>query len=180
MATESLSKLLLPRWIQLVTLPLLLLLLWAVAGAVRHVLFLFMVAALVALLLNPLVPGITRVWIPRGLGVALVYLCFAALVAPLSTAVGTIAGDQTESASHPVDTYFTKENGHPPQTHAERDVDRLQVWLDHHGLRRVRVRKQLNDFVNSIRTKDVQKYTTRVIDFVEGAAIGTVKLLFSV
>src|SRR5262245_41083305 len=78
MATESPPKLLIPRWIQLVTLPLLLLLVWAVAGAVRHVLFLFMVAALVALLLNPLVRGITRFWIPRGVGVAVVYLCFAA------------------------------------------------------------------------------------------------------
>jgi predicted PurR-regulated permease PerM len=33
--------------------------------------------------------------------------------------------------------------------------------------------------VNNIRTRDVQKYTTRAINFVEGAAIGTVKLLFS-
>src|SRR5215471_9508517 len=179
MATESPPKLLIPRWIQLVTLPLLLLLLWAVAGAVRHVLFLFIVAALVALLLNPLVRGITRFWIPRGLGVALVYLCFAALVAAVSIAVGTIVVDQTKSGSHRVDSYFTKEHGQPPQTHAQRDVDRLQIWLDHHGLRRVRVRKQLNDFVNSIKTKDVQKYTSRVVDFVEGAAIGTAKLLFS-
>src|SRR5262249_834554 len=118
--------------------------------------------------------------VPRGAGVALVSLGFAALVAGVSIAVGTIVVDQTKSASHRVDTYLTRQHGQPPQTHAERDVDRLQVWLDHHGLRRVRVRKQLNDFVNSIRTKDVQKYTTRVIDFVEGAAIGTVKLLFSV
>jgi predicted PurR-regulated permease PerM len=179
MATESPPQLLIPRWIQLVTLPLLLLLIWAVAGAVRHVLFLFMVAALVALLLNPLVRGITRFWVPRGLGVAIVYLCFAALVAAVGIAVGTIVVDQTKSASHRVDTYFTNEHGQPPQTHAERDVDRLQAWLNHHGLRRVKIRKQLNDFVNSIKTKDVQKYTSRVIDFVEGAAIGTVKLLFS-
>jgi predicted PurR-regulated permease PerM len=51
--------------------------------------------------------------------------------------------------------------------------------LNHHGLRRIKIRKQLNDFVNNIRTKDVQKYTTSAINFVEGAAIGTVKLLFS-
>jgi predicted PurR-regulated permease PerM len=179
MATESPPTLQIPRWIQLVTLPLLLLLIWAVAGAVRHVLFLFLVAALIALLLNPLVRGITRVWVPRGLGVATVYLLFAGLVAALSLALGTVVVDQTRSASHRVEAYFTSEHGQPPQTHAERDVDRLQVWLNHHGLRRIKIRKQLNDFVNNIRTKDVQKYTTRVIDFVEGAAIGTVKLLFS-
>jgi predicted PurR-regulated permease PerM len=179
MATESPQKLLIPRWIQLVTLPLLLLLIWAVAGAVRHVIFLFLVAGLVALLLNPLVRGITRFWIPRGLGVATVYLLFACLVAAVSIAIGSVVVDQTKSASHRIDTYFTNEHGQPPRTHAERDVDRLQTWLNHHGLRRVRIRKQLNDFVNNIKTRDVQKYTSRVIDFVEGAAIGTVKLLFS-
>jgi predicted PurR-regulated permease PerM len=179
MATESPPKLLIPRWIQLVTLPLLLLLIWAVAGAVRHVIFLFMVAALVALLLNPLVRGITRFWIPRGLGVAIVYLLFAGLVAAASIALGSVVVDQTKSVSHRIDTYFTNEHGQPPQTHAERDVDRLQTWLNHHGLRRVKIKKQLNDFVNNVKTRDVQKYTSRVVDFVEGAAIGTVKLLFS-
>jgi predicted PurR-regulated permease PerM len=179
MATGSPQKLEIPRWIQLVTLPLLLLLIWAVAGAVRHVVFLFLVAGLVALLLNPLVRGITRFWIPRGLGVAIVYLLFASLLAAASIALGTVVVDQTRSASHRIDSYLTTEHGQPPQTHAERDIDRLQVWLNHHGLRRVKIRKQLNDFVDNIRTKDVQKYTTSVVDFVEGAAIGTVKLLFS-
>jgi predicted PurR-regulated permease PerM len=179
MATESPPKLLIPRWIQLVTLPLLLLLLWAVAGAVRHVIFLFIVAGLIALLLNPLVRGVTKFRIPRGLGVAIVYLLFAALVAAASIAIGTAVVDQTRSASHRVDAYFTDEHGQAGQTHAERDVDRLQSWLNHHGMRRVKIRKQAQDFVNNIRGKDVQKYTTQVIDFVEGAAIGTVKLLFS-
>jgi len=179
MATESPPRLQIPRWIQLVTLPLLLLLIWSVAGAVRHVVFLFLVAALIALLLNPIVRAVTRFWIPRGLGVAIVYLLFAGLVAAASIALGSVIVDQTKSSSHRVDSYFTDEHGQPPQTHAERDVDRLQVWLNHHGLGGIKIRKQLNDFVNNIRTRDVQKYTTRAIDFVEGAAIGTVKLLFS-
>jgi predicted PurR-regulated permease PerM len=179
MAAESPPKLQIPRWIQLVTFPLLLLLIWSVAGAVRHVIFLFLVAGLIALLLNPLVRGITRIWIPRGLGVAIVYLLFAGLVAAASIALGTVVVDQTRSSSHRIDTYFTNEHGQPPQTHAERDVDRLQNWLNHHGLGQIKIRKQANDFVNNIRTKDVQKYTTRAINFVEGAAIGTVKLLFS-
>ena len=179
MAAESPPKLQIPRWIQLVTFPLLLLLIWSVAGAVRHVIFLFLVAGLIALLLNPLVRGITRIWVPRGLGVAIVYLLFAGLVAAASIALGTVVVDQTRSSSHRIDVYFTNEHGQPPQTHAERDVDRLQNWLNHHGLGQIKIRKQANDFVNNIRTNDVQKYTTRAINFVEGAAIGTVKLLFS-
>jgi len=42
-----------PRWVQLVGLPLLLLLIWVVAGAVRHVVFIFLVALLIALLEPP-------------------------------------------------------------------------------------------------------------------------------
>jgi predicted PurR-regulated permease PerM len=179
MAAESPPKLQIPRWIQLVTLPLLLLLIWAVAGAVRHVVFLFLVAGLIALLLNPLVRGVTRAWIPRGLGVAMVYLLFAGLLVAVSIALGSVVVDQTRSASHRIDSYFTDEHGQAQQTHADRDVDRLQTWLNSHGLRRVKIRKQAHDFVDNIRGKDIQNYTTRVVNFVEGAAIGTVKLLFS-
>ncbi len=179
MASGAPPKLQVPRWIQLVGLPLLLLFLWTVAGAVRHVVFLFLVAGLIALLLNPIVRGLTKIWIPRGLGVAIVYLAFAALVAAASIALGTVVVDQTRSASHRVDAYFTKGYGQFHKTHADRDVDRLQLWLDHHHLRRIQIRKQAQHFVDNIRGKDLQKYTQDAINFAEGAAIGTVKLLFS-
>ena len=179
MAAGSPQRIVIPRWIQLVGLPLLLLLIWSVAGAARHVVFLFLVAALVALLLNPIVRGLTRSRIPRGPAVAIVYLAFATLLAAVSIALGSVVVDQTKSASHRVDTYFTDEHGRAQQTHAERDVDRLQRWLNHHHLGGLKIRKQANDFLDNIKTKDVQRYTTDVIDFVEGAAIGTVKLLFS-
>jgi predicted PurR-regulated permease PerM len=168
-----------PRWIQLVGLPLLLLLIWTVAGAVRHVVFLFLVAGLIALLLNPIVRGLTRFWLPRGIGVAIVYLAFAAALAAVVIAIGTVVVDQTRSASDRVDAYFTEEHGQSRETHADRDVDRLQAWLNDHGLRHVKIRKQAHEFVDNIKTNDVQKYTTRIVNFVEGAAIGTVKLLFS-
>lgn len=180
MASGAPPKLQIPRWIQLVGLPLLLLLLWTLAGAVRHVVFLFLVAGLIALLLNPIVRGLTKVWIPRGLGVAIVYLAFAALVAAASIALGTVVVDRTRSASHRVDAYFTKGYGQSGRTHADRDVDRLQRWLDHHHLGRIRIRKQAQHFVDNIRGKDVQRYTQDAVNFLEGAAIGTAKLLISI
>ena len=79
-----------PRWAQLVLLPLVLLLIWTVAGAVRHVLFLFLVALLIALLLNPLVRGLGRARIPRVAAVGLVYLAFAAAVAFAIVALATV------------------------------------------------------------------------------------------
>jgi predicted PurR-regulated permease PerM len=172
------ARLQIPRWIQLVGLPLLLLLLWVVAGAARHVVFLFLVAALIAFLLNPLVRGLTRVWIPRGLGVAIVYMTFAAIVIGAGAALGTVVINETKSSASRVDDYFTVPHGRPYETHAYRDVDRLQHWLNTHHLGGVKVQKQGHDLVNRIRKHDVSKYTGKVINFVEGAAIGTIKFLF--
>src|ERR671934_3155018 len=65
-----------PRWIQLVSLPLLLLALWGAARAAGPVLLIFIVAAVLALVLNPLVSWIQRRGLPRGLAIAAVYLGF--------------------------------------------------------------------------------------------------------
>ena len=173
------AKIQIPRWIQLVGLPLVLLLLWTVAGAARHVVFLFLIAGLIAFLLNPLVRGLTRVWIPRGFGVALVYLSFAAIILAAGIALGTVVVDQTKSSANRVNDYFTVGHGQAHTTHADRDVDLLQHWLDTHRLGGIKIRKQGHDFVDRVRAKDVSKYTGKVINFVEGAAIGTIKFLFS-
>ena len=173
------AKIQIPRWIQLVGLPLLLVLLWLVAGAARHVVFLFLIAALIAFLLNPLVRGLTRVWIPRGFGVALVYLSFAAIVLGLAVALGSVVVDQTKSSANKINDYFTVEHGQPARVDADRDVDRFQHWLNTHRLGGVHIKKQGHDLVRQIRRKDISKYTGDVINFVEGAAVGTVKFLFS-
>src|SRR4051794_26141399 len=159
--TPAPSRIEIPRWIQLVGLPLLLLLLWAVAGAVRHAVFIFLVALLIALLLNPLVRPFGRVWIPRGLAVAIVYLTFAAGVALAILALATVVVQQTRHASTRVDHYFTVESGRPSQTGATRDLASFQHWLNTHHLRSVKVQRQGQKFLTSIGTKDVEKYTTK-------------------
>ena len=168
-----------PRWVQLVTLPLVLLLLWVVAGAVRHVVFLFLVALLIALLLNPLVRGLGRARIPRGLAVALVYLAFAAVVALAILALATVVVQQTRHASHRVDAYFTVVSGRPPHTGAAQDLANLQHWLNTHHLSRVKVQKQGTKFLDQVGTKDVEKYSTKALNWAEGAGLAVVVLLFS-
>jgi predicted PurR-regulated permease PerM len=74
------------------------------------------VAGLIALLLNPIVRGLGRAWIPRGFAVAIVYLSFAALVVAAGVALSTVVVDQTKSAANRVDNYFTEEHGQPPIT----------------------------------------------------------------
>jgi len=167
-----------PRWAQLVLLPLLLLLAWSVAGAVRHVLFLFLVALLIALLLNPLVRGLGRVWIPRGPAVAIVYLAFAAVVALAILGLATVVVQQTRTAAHRVDAYFTVHSGHPSQTGAEHDLARFQGWLDHHHLSGIHIQREGEKFLNQVGTQDVQKYTSRALSWAEGAGVAVVTLLF--
>jgi predicted PurR-regulated permease PerM len=166
-----------PRWIQLVGLPLVLLLAWAVAGAVRHAVFLFLVAALVSLLLNPLVRALGRLRIPRGFGVAIVYLTFAAALVIGVVALATMVVDQSRSASERIDAYLTNEDGQTGETAAESDLDRLQMWLDEHRLGRIRVEEQGREFIADL---DVESFTRTVIDWAEGAALGIFAFLFGV
>jgi predicted PurR-regulated permease PerM len=174
------TRILIPRWVQLVGLPLLLLLVWVVAGAVRHAVFLFLVALLIALLLNPLVRGLGKVWIPRGLAVAIVYLAFAAAVALAVLALATVVVQQTRHASHRIDNYFTVVSGHTQETGARHDLARLQHWLNGHHLKRIHVQRAGSKFLTSIGTKDVEKYTTKALNWAEGAGLAVVSLLFSV
>src|SRR6185437_2095587 len=68
-----------PRWIQLVLLPLALLGLWALARAAGSVLLILTVAGVIALILAPIVRFLERI-LPRGLAILIVYFGgFAAL-----------------------------------------------------------------------------------------------------
>src|SRR5256886_207409 len=173
------AKMVIPRWIQLVGLPLVLLFLWVVAGAVRHVVFLFLVALLIALLLSPVVRAVQRVRMPRGFAVALVYLVFAVTLIAAIGALGTVVVSETKTAAKRVDSYFTDVNGRTGLVDADRDVDRLQHWLDTHRLGGIDIQTRGHRLVRDIRKHDVGKYTNKVVNFLEGAAVSIGKLLFS-
>jgi predicted PurR-regulated permease PerM len=174
------AKIEIPRWIQLVGLPLVLILAWAVAGAVRHVVFLFLVALLIALLLNPLVRAVGTLRVPRGFAVAIVYVVFALVVIAAIGAIGTVVVNDTKTAAKRVDSYFTKPNGRTGQVAADRDIDRLQHWFNTHHLSGIHIQAKGHRLVHDIRKHNVGKYTHKVVTFVEGAAISIGKLLFSV
>jgi predicted PurR-regulated permease PerM len=184
MAPGAAPKIQIPRWMQLVGLPLLLILAWVVAGRVFHVVFLFLVATLIALLLDPVVKvigsiRIGRFRIRRGVAVAVVFLvCAAALIVSI-WALATVVVDQTKTAANRFDTYFTQPHGRTGQTDADRDVDRLQKWLNTHGLSSIHIQERGHRWVQQIRDKNVGKYTNKVVNFVEGAAISIGKLLFA-
>jgi predicted PurR-regulated permease PerM len=172
-------RLVVPRWIQLVGLPLLLLLAWWFASAAVHVIFLFGVAALVALLLDPVVRALQRVRLPRGLAVAIVYLAFAAALGLVIFGIASAVVSQTKTAASRFNDYFAHPHGPAGQTSAYQDVDRLQHWLNKHHLHSIKIERQGHRIVNQIRRRDVGKYTHRIVTFVEGAAISIGKTLFS-
>jgi predicted PurR-regulated permease PerM len=171
-------RVLVPRWIQLVGLPLLLVVVWGFASTASHVVVLFIVAALIALLLDPLVRFFGKVGVRRGLAVALVYLSFAAALVIAIVSLATAVVGQTKSAANRFNAYFTVPRGQTHPTSAYRDVDRLQHWLNTHHLRSIKIEKSGHRLVRKIQQRDVGKYTHRVVSFVEGAAISIGKGLF--
>ncbi|HEU0336476.1 MAG TPA: AI-2E family transporter [Gaiellaceae bacterium] len=168
-----------PRWIQLVGLPVLLVLVFLLARPLGHVIFLFLTAAVIAFLLNPLVRRLQRLRVPHGLGVAVVYVTFAVVVGLGLTLLAFVVVDQARSAAERIDAYATEENT-AGETGAEVDIDRLQAWLDDHGLENVKVEEQLTEWVDSIGAGDISSYTQDAISLAQGAALSIVLLLFSV
>jgi predicted PurR-regulated permease PerM len=83
-----------PRWIQLVSVLLAGFGVYALAKAAGAVLLLFLTAAIIALILNPLVAAVQRGRVPRGLAILLVYLAFFATLAVVGTLLSNPIADQ--------------------------------------------------------------------------------------
>jgi predicted PurR-regulated permease PerM len=167
-----------PRWVQLVGLPVLAVLAFLLAETLGHVLFLFLTASVIAFTLNPLVRDLTRLKLPRGIAVTIVFVIFAATVVAFFIAVGVVAYDQAQNAGERIDAYVTEERP-SGQTAAEEDIDRFQLWLDDHGLERVQIRQQANDWLESLSAGEISGYAQDAIQFARGAAFSVVLLLFS-
>ncbi len=164
-----------PRWIQLVGLPIGVFFGWVFGQAAGHTVFLFLVAGLIALLLDPIVLTLGAFKLRRGIAVALVYLTFAAAIIVILVAIGTVVVSQTKTAASRFNDYFTVKHG---QSQAYTDVNRLQHWLDTHHLQSLKIDQSGHRVVLRIQKRDVGRYTHRIVDFVEGAAISIGRALF--
>src|SRR5919206_2326918 len=96
------SPVVVPRWVQLVLLPLAILGVVAIARAAGPVVLLFTVAALIALLLNPFVTLLRRARFPRGLAVLVVMLCVVTAVVGLGFLLANPVADQVSRFQHNV------------------------------------------------------------------------------
>jgi predicted PurR-regulated permease PerM len=119
------GRVLVPRWVQLVMLPLAVLGLWVVLQAAGRVLLLFIIAALVALLLNPFVAILRRAGFPRGLAVLVVMLCVVAAVTAIGFLLANPVADQVDAFRDNVPEIVDDANA----TLAD-----VQQWLDDNGI----------------------------------------------
>jgi predicted PurR-regulated permease PerM len=110
-----------PRWIQLVLLPLAILAAWGLARAAGPVLLIFVIAALIALLLNPFVTMLRRRRVPRGLAVLLTYLSMVAVFVFAGILLADPIGDQVSALQDNLPRYLDG---------AEDALEDVQAWLD--------------------------------------------------
>src|SRR6202035_4932138 len=114
-----------PRWVQLVLLPLALLVIYAIAKAAGEVLLIFVRAGVIALILNPAVAFAQRRRLPRGLAVLAVYLAFFLGLAGIGFLLANPISNQIQS--------FTRSVPHLVQE-ANRSIVSVQSYLNRHGL----------------------------------------------
>ncbi|HEX4437487.1 MAG TPA: AI-2E family transporter [Solirubrobacteraceae bacterium] len=114
-----------PRWVQLVLLPLAILAVWALAKAAGKVVLLFIIAGLIALILNPAVAFLHRTRLPRGLAVLAVYVGFFLSLA----GVGFLLANPI---SHQVQTF--SDNLPKLVNEANKQLQSVEKWGNKHGI----------------------------------------------
>jgi predicted PurR-regulated permease PerM len=107
-----------------------------------------------------------------------VFLIFATAVAVIALALGSVVVDQSRSAAKRVDAYVTVSHA-GGKTGAEQDIDRLQHWLDTHGLERIQIQKQATKWVDNLGAGEISTYTQDAFTFAQGAATSIVVALFN-
>ncbi len=177
MPTQTPRKFTVPRWVQLVGLPLLVVGLWEFLSAVGTAVFIFVIAALIAILLNPIVRAFTRFRLPRPLAVATVYLLFAVILGAIAVVVATVVANQVQDVSSLVQKELTVQPGQTG-TPAEHKIEHLQTWLNTHNLGRIHIKQLGNEVTRRVQTLDVKQYTGRAVSIAQGVVVGVFESLF--
>jgi predicted PurR-regulated permease PerM len=160
------APVLVPRWVQLVLLPIGLLGLWALARAAGPVLLILVVASMVALILAPVVRLLAR-RMPRGLAILLVYVGGFAVLG----GVGVLLAS-------PVTSQITRFERNVPSIvrNANHSLDDFQSWLDRHGIN-VHIKQQGQTALDTLQ-RDVLKRSGDIVSFSRGLLSSLVTIGF--
>jgi predicted PurR-regulated permease PerM len=143
-----------PRWVQIVLLPLALLALWALARASGKVLLIFIVAAVIALILNPAVSFMQRSRLPRGLAVLAVYLAFFLTLTGIGVLLANPISNQVKTFTHNLPTL---------RNEANKRIATLQRELDKNGVH-LHLVKQGQTALQSVESK-ISKSASKLVSF---------------
>lgn len=147
-------KVVVPRWIQLVALPLLVIALYLIAKAAGIVLVAFTVAAVVALILNPMVAFLQRRRLPRPLAILIVYLGLIGVLAGVGILLANPVADQAQKFGNDVPSIVDDANN--------RLAD-LQDYFDDKGIN-IEVKRQGETALQTLQEKVVGG-TSDIVDF---------------
>ncbi len=133
------------RWVQLVLLPLSVLALYALAHAAGVVLLLFVVAAVLALILNPLVALVQRARLPRTLAVIVVYASFFTVLPVAGFLLSGPVSNQATSFANDVPGLVDDASG---------SLDDIQRFFDDKGIN-VQIKGQTDSALASLQKQIV-------------------------
>jgi predicted PurR-regulated permease PerM len=156
-----------PRWVQLVALPLALLAAWALARAAGKVLVVFVVAALIALILNPAVAFLQRSRLPRGLAVFTVYLAFFLTLTGIGFLLANPIVHQAQSFTRNLPSLVNEAN---------KALNSIQRSLDRHGIH-VQFNRQGKTALQTIQDK-IAKSAGSIASFGGGLLSETASAIF--
>jgi predicted PurR-regulated permease PerM len=146
-----------PRWVQLVALPLLVLGLYTVARAAGNVLLIFAIAGVVALILQPLVAALQAARLPRGVAIAVVYLGLLCVLVVLGLLLANPVASQVDAFRKDVPSLVDEAN---------RSLADLQRTFDDKGID-IEVKRQGETALETLQSK-VTTGTGDVVSFGTG------------
>jgi predicted PurR-regulated permease PerM len=157
-----------PRWVQLVMLPLAVLGLWAIAKAAGKVLLIFIVAAIIALILNPAVSFLQHRRLPRGLAVLAVYLAFFLTLAGIGVLLANPISNQVRAFVNNLPQIVKEANKHIASFEGELNESGIHVHL----------RKPGKTALQTLQEK-VTKSASKIVSFGGSLATEVVGALFN-
>jgi putative heme transporter len=163
-----------PRWVQLVMLPVGILAVWALARAAGTVLLVFVVAAVLALILNPVVALLQRrLRLPRGVAVVAVYFGLFLAVAGVGFLLANPIADQARRFGSDVPQIIRDANDR---------LHDLQTYFDDHGVN-VEIQRQGQTALETLQekvvggTSDIVSFGGGILTRVVEAGLGLILVL---
>jgi predicted PurR-regulated permease PerM len=150
---ETMPKTVVPKWVQAVVLPLLIVGFVALAVAAGSILLIVLIAAVVAMILNPLSRLLQRV-LPRGLAIFGAYVVIVVIVAGIGALLSSPISTQVNRFANRLPSIIHEANG---------ELLSVQTWLHHHGIK-IQIVHQGQSALQTLE-KQVSKSSSSIVSF---------------